>query len=273
MAHLSSSNVLTVPRLWNLVAETYSNEIAPFHAKYAQDALHFAEVGPDMLVADVACGPGDLSLAAARCGARVCAVDFSPDMIVCLRKRALDERITSVEARIGDGMALPYDDGFFDCAFSMFGLMFFPDRAQGFRELWRILKPNGRAVVGSWVPFDRVPILDDIYRTLGNILPSLPFTGQKALLGNAIEFREEMMAAGFREVVVHEVTHSREVPSVDEFWNMLAQSTPPMHAVRETLAPEQWTKVVQELLSGLHEKWGLGPQRVSLIANLAVGRH
>lgn len=71
MAHLSSSNVLTVPRLWNLVAETYSYEIAPFHAQYAQDALHFTEVGPDMLIADVACGPGDLSLAAARCGTRV----------------------------------------------------------------------------------------------------------------------------------------------------------------------------------------------------------
>ncbi|MGO9687461.1 MAG: hypothetical protein ACLP2X_02775 [Syntrophobacteraceae bacterium] len=72
---------------------------------------------------------------------------------------------------------------------------------------------------------------------------------------------------------VHEVTHSFEVQSVDEFWNMLARSTPPIHAVREALGQDQWTMVVQELLSGLHEKWGPGPQRIPVIANLAVGRH
>jgi ubiquinone/menaquinone biosynthesis C-methylase UbiE len=240
---------------------------------YAQDALRLAGVAPGMSIADVACGPGDLTFAAARRGACVCAVDFSPEMIDCLQERALRDGMTSVEARVGDGMALPYADGSFDCAFSLFGLIFFPDRAQGLRELWRILKPGGRAVVGSWVPFNRVPILDDIYRTLGGMVPSLPFNGHKAPLGDATEFRAEMMAAGFCEVEIHEIAHAREVANVDEYWNMLARSTPPLHAVREALGQEQWPGVVQQLLGSLREKWGPGPQCVSLIANLAVGRH
>ena len=272
MSQHSNASPLAVPRLWNLVAETYTDEIAPLHAKYAVDALRFAEVGPRMMIADVACGPGDLSLAAARCGACACAIDFSPEMILCLRQRASREGITSVEARVGDGMALPYADGSFDCAFSLFGLIFFPNRAQGFSELWRILKPEGRAVVGSWVPFERVPLLNDIYSKLGGLLPSLPFDGKKAPLGDAAGFREEMMEAGFRDVEVHEVAHTHEVASVDELWNMLARSTPPLHAVREALGQEQWPKVVQQLLSSLREQWGQGPQRVPLIANLAVGR-
>ena len=34
----------------------------------------------------------------------------------------------------------------------MFGLMFFPDRAKGFAELFRVLRPGATAVVSSWAP-------------------------------------------------------------------------------------------------------------------------
>jgi len=52
-----------------------------------------------------------------------------------------------VESLVGDGMALPLADGAFDVAFSMFGLMFFPDRPRGFRELRRVLVREGLWVV------------------------------------------------------------------------------------------------------------------------------
>jgi len=59
----------------------------------------------------VACGPGALSLAAARSGARAFAIDFSPEMIARLRESALLEGATAVEVCVGDGMALPVADG------------------------------------------------------------------------------------------------------------------------------------------------------------------
>jgi SAM-dependent methyltransferase len=119
-------SVLTAPRLWDLVADGYSREIAPHLAKYADDALRLAEVGPGQLIADVACGPGALSLSAARGGARVFAIDFSPEMIARLREQCVREGVVSIDARVGDGMKLPYDNASVDCTFSMFGLMFFP---------------------------------------------------------------------------------------------------------------------------------------------------
>jgi SAM-dependent methyltransferase len=265
-------NPLAVPRLWDLVADGYSQEIGPHLAKYAIDALRLAEVEPGMLIADVACGPGALSLAAARLGARAQAIDFSPEMIARLRQGALREGITAVEARVGDGMALPLDDGTIDATFSMFALMFFPDRAKGFRELRRILKPDGRAVVGSWVPVERVPVLADIYRALGGIVPGLPFGGAKPPLGDAVELRAEMAEAGFRDVSVREITHALEVPSVDHFWTALERSTPPIRAVREKVGPERWPEMVERLIGDLHGQWGTGPQVVPMIANLALGR-
>lgn len=35
----------------------------------------------------------------------------------------------------------------------MFGLIFFPDRDKGFREMHRVLRPGGRAMARSSAPF------------------------------------------------------------------------------------------------------------------------
>jgi ubiquinone/menaquinone biosynthesis C-methylase UbiE len=99
-------SVLSAPRLWDLVADGYSREIAPHLAKYADDALRLAEVGPGQLIADVACGPGALSLSAARAGARVLAIDFSSEMIARLREQCVREGVVGIDARVGDGMKL-----------------------------------------------------------------------------------------------------------------------------------------------------------------------
>jgi SAM-dependent methyltransferase len=258
--------------LWDLVSEGYTREIAPHLAKYAADALRLAGVGPGMLIADVACGPGALALAAARSGARVRAIDFSPEMIARLRESALREGTTTVEARVGDGMALPYADGSVDAAFSMFAVMFYSDRAKGMRELWRILKSEGRAGVASWAPVERVPVLADIYRILVAVLPDQPFKATNPPLGDAAVFRAEMEEAGFRDVDVCEVTHTFEASSVDQFWTAFERSTPPICAVREKVGPERWPEVVGRLLDDLHARWGTGPQGVPMIANLAIGR-
>ena len=103
-----------------------------------------AGVGAGQSVLDVACGPGTLAFLAARRGAEVMAVDFCAGMIGELAAR-LAETPAAIEARVADGMDLPLESGAFDAAFSMFGLMFFPDRARGFAELHRVLRPGGVA--------------------------------------------------------------------------------------------------------------------------------
>jgi ubiquinone/menaquinone biosynthesis C-methylase UbiE len=261
---------MSEPRLWNEVAEAFSGDIAPHLALYGEDALRMAQVGPGLRVADVACGTGTLSLAAARLGATVTSIDFSPEMIAQLQKAA-EREDTRIDARVGDGMALPLGTASFDAAFSMFGLIFFPDRAKGFRELLRILAPGGRAVVGSWLSDERVPLRADLFRTLAALLPELSVAGRSRALSNADEFRAEMTAAGFRGVEVVEVTHALESPSIEEYWNSLERSTPPVRAVRESVEPERWTVVHRKLIESMQTRWGSGPVSVPMIANLGIG--
>ena len=45
----------------------------------------------------------------------------------------------------------------FDAAFSMFGLIFYSDRARGLQELRRVVRPGAPVVVSSWHPMDTIP--------------------------------------------------------------------------------------------------------------------
>ncbi len=266
---MPDKNPLSGPRLWDLVADSYQRDIAPHFGRYAEDALRLAEVAQGSRVLDVACGPGVLAIAAARLGARAFAIDISPEMIARARDSARAAGV-AIDARVGDGMALEFPDGTFDAAACLFGLMFFPDRAQGLRELLRVLRPEGRAVVASWVRTERVPMLGDIYRALAVALPALPFGPSSRPLSEPTEVRGEMEAAGFRDVKVEEMTSALDVPSVEEFWQMIARSTPTVRSAREALG-EQWPAVERQVSALLGAKWGPGPQRVVMIANVAVG--
>ena len=64
-------------------------------------------------------------------------------------RRAGDEAVTNVEPRLGDAQALPYDDASFDAAYLVTVLGEVPDQDAALRELRRVLRPNGRLVVGE----------------------------------------------------------------------------------------------------------------------------
>ncbi|WP_438001121.1 methyltransferase domain-containing protein [Sorangium sp. So ce185] len=260
---------LATPVAWEMVAGDYAVDVVPHFERYAADALRLAAIGPGARVLDVAAGPGTLSLLAAR-EAQVTALDFSPAMVERLRERAARAGL-AVDARVGDGMALPFEDGAFDAAFSMFGLMFFPDRDRGFRELFRVLRPGGRAVVGSWAPMDRSPIMDELFSALRAELPGLPFGEGKAPLGDPAEFRAEMEAAGFRDVSVREVEHAWEAASTEELWGSMRRSNAPLVLLRDKLGEARWDELGEAILARLQARFGEGPQRLGMVANLGAG--
>ncbi len=266
-----SVNPLAGPRLWNRAAPDYLREVAGGLALFAPDALQLAGVRPGMRIADVACGPGSLSFAAVRAGARASALDFSAEMVSLLEECARREKVDGVEARVGDGMALPWPEAQFDAAFSLFGLIFFPDRARGLAELRRVLRPGGRAVVASWVPADKVPVMADIWAVLGAELPDVPYTRVRPALGDPETFRAELAAAGFEAVEVREVRHGLEVPSVLDYWRSLERSTPPLLAIQESLPPARWAELSGLIARRLEARFGAGPLSVPLVALLGAG--
>ncbi|HEX2233898.1 MAG TPA: methyltransferase domain-containing protein [Thermoleophilaceae bacterium] len=112
-------------------------------------------------VIDVACGTGILTRRAAVHAAprgRVVGVDINPAMIETARSIRPEEGSAPIEYREGDGTALDEPSGAYDVAYCQQGLQFFPDRAAGARELRRVVRDGGRAVVAVWQGIDRHPL-------------------------------------------------------------------------------------------------------------------
>jgi len=102
-------------------------------------------------VLDLGCGLGNLSLAAARRGCEVLAVDASPTAIAHLARTAAEEglRLTAVEADL-PGFQVP---GSFDTAVAIGLLMFMPcpDALALLETVKRAVRPGGCAVVNVLV--------------------------------------------------------------------------------------------------------------------------
>ena len=97
---------------------------------------------------DVACGSGKLTRELHRLATKglVVGLDFSGPM---LRVAATGAPGPSYVR--GDGLRLPFADETFDAATVAFGLRNFADPEKGLREMRRVLRPGGRAVVLEFV--------------------------------------------------------------------------------------------------------------------------
>ena len=108
-----------------------------------------AAAGVELL--DVATGTGNVSIPAARAGARVTGLDLTPKLLQEQRERAAAAGV-EVELIEGDAEELPFADGSFDRVTSCFGVMFAPRQPIAAAELVRVARPGGRIVVAAWTP-------------------------------------------------------------------------------------------------------------------------
>lgn len=115
----------------------------------------------DAVVADLGCGTGQTAIRLAPWVGKVIGVDSSAAMLKAARSRT--EGLANVELRRADLTAVPIDDATCDAALLMLVLSYVPDPASVVKEMFRILKPAGRAVVVDLLPHDR----DDFRERMG----------------------------------------------------------------------------------------------------------
>jgi SAM-dependent methyltransferase len=265
-----TTSPLATPAPWDLLASAYEAEVLPTFRVFAEEALRLARTPAGARVVDVACGPGTLALRAARAGLVVDAIDFSPEMIGLLERRAQAEGLR-VRAQLGDGQALPHPDQGHDAAFSLFGLMFFPDRARGFAELRRILRLGGRAVVSSWQPAERSRVITALFSALQHALPEPAAPpSQPPPLGTEDACRAEM-EQWFADVQVHPVSTQVEFASTDALWDSMQRSMPPVVLMREHHGEQGWAPIAARVRTLLAKNLGRGPVSLDLHAFLTVG--
>jgi len=154
---------------WDKAVEDYDRYFVPLLRHCSERCLEMAELQPGERVLDIATGTGVAAfLAAERVGPRgeVVATDISQGMVDAVREEAERQGVTNMSYERVDAEELGFQDGSFDAALCVLGLMYPADPQRAIEQMQRVLKPGGRAAVAVWGRRDRCgwaeifPIMD-----------------------------------------------------------------------------------------------------------------
>ena len=139
----SSPGAAAYDVLAGIVLGGYYDDIA------ADCAVTLAGVGTPSIL-EVGPGPGHLAerLLALLPDARWTGLDIDPSMLSAAERRLADEGLGDrSHAVVGDVAAMPFESASFDLVVSSLSAHHWPDPESGFREVHRVLRPGGLALV------------------------------------------------------------------------------------------------------------------------------
>lgn len=183
------------------------SEKQAIHCQPLTDALiKHAHLSDGLSVLDLASGVGEPSFSIAKKVAPkgvVTATDLSAGMLKVAEKNAERSNLNNITFQVADAHHLPFADNSFDRVVSRLGLMYFWDIKTAIREIYRVLKPGGRASFVVWGADEKNEYFGTILQPFmqRKEMPLLPDDAPSPTrFGNVSALTYTFEQAGFREV-------------------------------------------------------------------------
>ena len=191
---------------WDKASAYYEN-FWQRQLKPAQDQLlAMADLKNKDRVIDIACGTGLVSFRAAAIvgdDGFVLANDISDGMVKIGNDMVHEKKLNNIRFERMDAEELSVPDGTCDIALCALGLMYVPDPVKALKEMYRVIKPGGRAVAAVWGQRDHcgwAEIFEIVDRRVSTEVCPMFFN-----LGNRDMLNRNFAAAGFSGIVVERI--------------------------------------------------------------------
>lgn len=212
------------------IPHAYHRHLVPLiFEPYASDLAARVAAPESGAVLETACGTGALSRhlrAALPQSASLTATDLHAPMLDLARAKL--GATEDIAWRVADATALPFADAAFDAVACQFGVMFFGDRAAGYREAARVLRPGGRFVFNVWDSLARNPFPRLVHETVAGLFPDDPPRFLELPFGyhDPTTIAAELRAAGFAGIRTTVLPKASHAPTPREVALAFATGTP-----------------------------------------------
>jgi SAM-dependent methyltransferase len=251
------------------IPQHYDQGLGPMiFVDYAADIAQRVAAGNPGRVLETAAGTGIVTRKlrdALPAGARLTATDLNPPMLDIARAkfRAGEQ----VEFQPADAVALPFADGSFDAVVCQFGVMFFPDKAKSYSEVYRVLAPGGRYVFSVWDSHRYNPFGRIAHKVAGGFFPADPpqFYSVPFSCHQIDPVKQSLIEAGFTGINAAVVSLDKEIPDVAHFARAAIYGNPLIDQVR-TRGGVEPELVVDALVQEYRREFGADPGHMPLQA-------
>lgn len=251
---------------WDEAASVYEDQFEKVTSTTVGRLIAALAPREGLTFADVACGPGTVTMQLAARGAAVKASDFSAEMVKRAQARAAG---LPVEVDVADAAALPYADDTVDGAVSNFGVIFCPDIDGALRELARVTRRGGRLAMTAWTTEKAngwtTLLTDDYAAQLDFDIAPRPMYRWNS----ADEFAAALAAAGWRDVAIDVIDFEPRLYDPDDLSEVL--TTPATRLALAALTDEQTAILLDYLQRRGREVFGGAPVPMPRQAWLATG--
>lgn len=193
--------------------------------------LDAAGLRPGSTVLEVAAGPGDTGLEAARRvapGGKAIVTDGAEAMVEAARRWAAELGLDDVEVRPMEAEWLDLPAASVDALLCRWGLMLLADPEAALREWRRVLRPGGHVALAVWGPAADNPWLTRLHGLLvdrGLAPATAPGDPGPFALADRERLADLLWGAGLTEVQVDAVAFAYRAASLDGWWeHVLATS-------------------------------------------------
>lgn len=207
---------------YNAAADHFDHPVSSFWHRFGRRTIERLDLRSGERVLDVCSGSGGSALPAAdRVGAEghVVAVDLAERLIDLARAKAEARRLSNIEFRVDDMLALGYADDSFDTVICVFGIFFVPDMTEAVAELWRMVRPGGRLAVTTWGPDLFEPANGAFWEAIARERPDLHHAFNPwERISEPDGLRHMLVEAGVQEVDILAESGTHPISAPDDWW-------------------------------------------------------